>query len=250
MIETETRDDVVLLRLAHGQASAFDLELCEALERELEAFEASDAKALLVTGTSTIFSAGVDLVRLTREGAPYVQRFLPAFERALTRLVRVERPVVCALNGHALAGGCVLACAADRRLMAAGRSKLGVPELLVGVPFPAVALECVRAVLVPARLQEAVLTGRTYGAEEALAIGLVDEVVEPEVLEEQALAAARSLAEAPAASFALTKRMLRRPLLQLLDDHAREVGDAMLATWCDPEVLARVEAYVERTLKK
>lgn len=250
MIEIEKHDDTTLLRLAHGKASAFDLELCRGIDAALKEFEASDARALVVTGTGAIFSAGVDLVRLTKEGAPYVREFLPAFESAMTRLFRIERPVVCAINGHAIAGGCVLAAAGDRRLLAAGRAKLGVPELLVGVPFPGIALELMRGVLAPADFQEAVYTGRSYGVEDAERIGLVDEVVEPEMLVGRALEVAASLAALPTRSFAVTKRMVRRPLTRLLDDHASEVEGEMLATWCDPDVLATVAAYVERTLKK
>lgn len=250
MIEIEAHDDVTLLRLAHGKASAMDLELCGALDDALASFTSSPAKALVITGTGSIFSAGVDLVRVTKEGADYVRQFLPAFERAMLRLFRIERPVVCAINGHAIAGGCVLAAAGDRRYLAAGRAKLGVPELLVGVPFPGIALELMRGVLDPARFQEAVYTGRSYSAEEARTLGLVDELVEPEALIERALESARSLAALPARSFQVTKRMVRRPLTQLLDDHESEVGDEMLATWCDDEVLATIAAYVEKTLKK
>jgi len=250
MIERESHSDVQVLRLAHGKASAFDLELCEALERELQQYASSDARSLVVTGTGGIFSAGVDLVRLAKEGAPYVERFLPAFERAMTLLFRIEKPVVCALNGHAIAGGCVLACAGDHRVLAAGRARIGVPELLVGVAFPPIALELVRHVWPRAHFQEAVYTGRTYSVDEARTLGLVDEVVEPEGLMERALEVARKLAAVPPRSFALTKRMARRPVARLLEDHAREVGDEMLAAWCDPDVLASIEAYVERTLRK
>ena len=82
MIEIEAHDDVTLLRLAHGKASAMDLELCGALDDALASFTSSPAKALVITGTGSIFSAGVDLVRVTKEGADYVRQFLPAFERA------------------------------------------------------------------------------------------------------------------------------------------------------------------------
>jgi enoyl-CoA hydratase len=250
VIERETHGEVALVRLAHGKASALDLELCQSLERELERVAASGARALVLTGTGAIFSAGVDLVRVVEGGARYLERFLPAFERAARRLFELELPVVCALNGHAIAGGCVFACAADRRLLAAGRARLAVPELLVGVPFPAIALEIVRRVWPPPLLDGAAFTGRAWSAEEALAHGLVDELVEPAELAERALAAARALGAIPPRSFALTKRMLRRPAQLLLERHEREVGPEMLAAWCDPAVLAAVGAYVERTLGK
>jgi enoyl-CoA hydratase len=250
MIERETNGNIQVMRLAHGKASAFDVELCEALGDELAAYEASDARALVMTGTGGIFSAGVDLVRLVKEGAPYVERFMPAFERATELLFRIEKPIVCALNGHAIAGGCVLACAGDHRIFAAGRARIGVPELLVGVPFPATALELVRRVWPPAHFQEAIYTGRSYTVDEARDLGLVDEVVEPESLMERAFEVAGQLASIPSRSFALTKRMTRRPSALLIEDHQRKIGGDMLAAWRSPEVLETIAAYVERTLKK
>src|SRR5690348_4539859 len=104
MIERETIDGITVLRLAHGKASAMDVELCEAIMRELRG--ANDARAVILTGSGTIFSAGVDLFRMTNEGAPYVDRFFPLLREALEALFRFPRPIVAAVNGHAIAGGC------------------------------------------------------------------------------------------------------------------------------------------------
>src|SRR5215468_11136285 len=133
MIERSERDGILTLRLAHGKASALDVELLDALLRELEG-AAEDVRALILTGTGSIFSAGVDLFRLVREGADYVRLFLPLLCRFLRTLFTFPRPVVAAANGHAIAGGCILVLAADVRLMAEGAGRVGVPELLVGVP--------------------------------------------------------------------------------------------------------------------
>jgi len=78
MIELTSRGDIALLRLQHGKANTLDLELCQALTKELEAFRQSASKALVVTGSGRIFSAGVDLRRVVDEGASYVRAFLPA----------------------------------------------------------------------------------------------------------------------------------------------------------------------------
>src|SRR5262249_18597291 len=142
MIDRSQTDGVLTLRLAHGKASAMDAELLDALLRELDGI-AEDVRAVVLTGTASIFSAGVDLFRLTRDGADYVRRFIPLLCRCLRALFAFPRPVVAAANGHAIAGGCILVLAADYRLMADGVGRIGVPELLVGVPFPAAALEIV-----------------------------------------------------------------------------------------------------------
>src|SRR6266852_3631054 len=120
MIERQDDDGIVTLRLAHGKASALDAELLEALEQSLDEVGRSDARAVVLTGSGSIFSAGVDLFRLLNEGAPYVGRFFPLLVSAIRRLFLFPRPVVAAANGHAIAGGCILVAACDYRLMAAG----------------------------------------------------------------------------------------------------------------------------------
>src|SRR5215475_971404 len=119
MIERSQHEGILTLRLAHGKASAIDIELLDALLRELDGV-AEDVRALILTGTGSIFSAGVDLFRLTLEGADYVRRFLPLLSRFVRTLFTFPRPVVAAANGHAIAGGCVtVQCAA--RIEGAGR---------------------------------------------------------------------------------------------------------------------------------
>jgi enoyl-CoA hydratase len=142
MIERTDSDGIVTLRLAHGKVSAMDLELCEELRRQLDA--SRHARALILTGTGSSFSAGVDLFRLIDGGAAYLERFWPALSGVLDTLFVFPRPVVAAVNGHAIAGGCFLAASCDYRLMSGG--KIGVPELLVGVPFPTVIMEILKFV--------------------------------------------------------------------------------------------------------
>ena len=250
MIRRERRGDVTWLRLEHGKANALDVELLVALA-DAFAKEATDSsRALVVTGTGTIFCAGVDLRRLLAEPPAYLDRFLPALDRAFQTLLFLPKPVVAAVNGHAIAGGCVLVCACDRRLAARGAGRMGVTELLVGLPFPAAAMEALRAVLPPLRLAEAVLTGRTWPFEEAASIGFVDEVVAAERLAERAQAEAEALAAIPAESFALTKRHLRQPLREALDADGATIDAEVARLWAAPEARATLAAYVARTLDR
>ena len=144
------------MRLAHGKVSAIDLELLECVVDRLDQIEESSARAIVLAGTGSSFSAGVDLFRVLDGGPDYLNRFLPALSRALVRLFTFPRPVVAAINGHAIAGGCILASACDYRLMALGKGKIGVPELVVGVPFPMIALEILRDLVPDRRFQEVV----------------------------------------------------------------------------------------------
>lgn len=236
------------IRIQHGKANALDLELCAELETRLN--DARDAGAVILTGTGSIFSAGVDLVRLTNEGAPYVAKFVPALISMLRTLFTFPRPVVSAINGHAIAGGCIIAAASDARVMAAGNGRIGVPELLVGVPMPSLVVEVCRFAFPPPLLQTLISRGITFRAEEALAKGMVDEVVEAASLESRATAIAEGLASIDATNFALTKRQLRDYSLERADALAREHDALMLAQWSKPETHENIRAYLARMVGK
>lgn len=247
MFELTQHGDVAILRIAHGKANALDLELCQALTARLEEYRQSPAKALVLAGTGRIFSAGVDLKRIIAGGAPYVRAFLPALNRAIETLFSQLKPVVAAVNGHAIAGGCIIACAADQRLMARDSGRIGIPELLVGVPFPVVPLEVMRFAVPAPHLQALLYRSATFSADEALQRGIVDAVVDAERLLDEALAVAEALAAIPPTAFALTKRLLREPVLERI--HVGAPLDALVQeAWASTEVLDAVHGYVARTL--
>src|SRR5690606_15976287 len=127
---------VAVLRMAHGPVNAMDLELCQALSERFSDLADDPARAVVVTGSDRAFSAGVDLKRATAGGDAYIDEFLPALADAFRAAFELPKPLVAAVNGHAIAGGCVLAACADVVLMAEGTARIGVPELRVGVPFP------------------------------------------------------------------------------------------------------------------
>lgn len=248
MIERDLQDGILTLRLAHGKASALDVEFLEALIRELDA--AADARAVVLTGRGAIFSAGVDLFRLAEGGPEYVERFFSLLDAFVRKLVALPVPVVAAANGHAIAGGCIVVLACDYRLMADGGGRIGVPELLVGLPFPAAPLEVVRFAVPPQHLQSLVYTGRTLPPREALAHGLVDEVVDPGVLDARAREVAGELARIPAEVFRLTKQSLRAPVIERLARTGEAVDAQALALWAAPETPSRVRAYLEKVVRR
>lgn len=252
MIHREDRDGVAVLRMEHGKANALDVELLEGLEEAVQELEAAapGPAAVVLTGTGAIFSAGVDLFRVLDGRTAYLDAFLPALSRALKRLFVFTRPVVAAVNGHAIAGGCILACACDLKVMAEGDGRIGVPELRVGVPFPVAPLEILRFAVPPQHLQKLAYLGRTYGPAEALAWGLVDELAPPEELLDRAVAAARQLAAIPRESFELTKAHLRRPVIERMEVLEGWVEPHVAELWARDDVHDHIREYLDRTLKR
>jgi enoyl-CoA hydratase len=240
-------NSVTVVRLDHGAVSALDLELLEEL-RKVVAELAAEGTALVLTGTGKAFSAGVDLFRILDGGEAYSKRYLPALVGVFDELFRYPRPVVVAVNGHAIAGGCVVACTGDYRLMAAGRGRIGVPELLVGVPFPALGLEIMRFATADRGIQGLVYTGSMLLPEEAEQQGLVDEVVPADELMERAVARAEQMAAIPPATFWHTKWSLRGPVLRRAEENGRQLDAEMRHIWASSETADAICQYVEKTL--
>jgi enoyl-CoA hydratase/carnithine racemase len=240
MIERMHVGPVAVLTMAHGPVNAMDTALLRALTETFTALSAEPAPApepggrggpaaVVLTGAGRAFSAGADLHRLLDGGPDYLREFLPALSEAFYAVFTFDRPVVAAVNGHAIAGGAVLACCADVRLMADGGGRIGVPEIKVGVPFPRVALEVVTHAVGPKVAGRLVRGADTVPPSEALALGLVDEVVEPGELVDRAVARAAQLAaEIPPDTFALTKSALRRDAVDRIARY-REDEDAQVA---------------------
>ena len=250
MIDVQTNNGIAVVSIRHGKANALDIELCEGLAECFGGLAASGARAVVLTGQGRMFSAGVDLVRLSAGGPDYVREFLPALHRFYNAVFFMPKPVVAAINGHAIAGGAILACCADRRIMAGASGRIGVTELLVGVPFPALAMEILRFALPARHLPEATLGGATFDSEAALERGWVDEVVEPDALVQDAVAAATRLAQLSPPAFAQTKHQLRQPAIERMERSGAAIDKMAAEIWTAPETLGYVRDYVARTLKK
>ena len=239
MIDVEDRAGIALVRLSHGKVSALDLELVTALPAAME--QAAHASAVVLTGAGRAFSAGVDLARIVDGGPSYVREFLPALSKAFLAVFDCPRPVVAAINGHAIAGGCVIAAACDERLMSGGT--IGLAELPVGVPFPTSALEIVRHVLGP-QTTRLVLSGQLLGPPAAQSIGLVDHVEPSESLVTRALERASALSRIPADVFAFTKQQLHEPATSRVLALGPEADERVLELWCSNPVHAAIASYL------
>ena len=249
MIERYDRRGVAFVRLAHGPVNAQDLELVQAIIDTFRELDSTDHRAVVFTGSGRAFSAGVDLWQIVDGGPDYVERYLAALIDSFEAVFFTGKPVVAALNGHAIAGGCILASGCDYRIMAAGR--IGVPEMLVGVPFPMSGLEILMHAVGPQRARILVQTGATHEPVAAHQLGLVDEVVDAERLEDQALATAIRLADtAPADTFRQTKRQLRLDVTERLARHRPEQDPQTLRLWQAKAADGTIRGYMERTVTR
>lgn len=248
MIELEDRGVVKLIRMTAGKGNALNIEFASAFAETLAQLERGPAKAVVLTGHGNVFGAGVDLPAMVTGGPDYVRRFLPVLQHAFERLVLFPKPIVAAVNGHAIAGGAILMLGCDQRLLARGRARVGLTEVRVGVEFPAWALEIARFATPPQHFPTLICTGRTYEPEEALAHGLVDELVEPERLLDRAYEVADEMASIPASAFTANKQAVRRPLIEAARRQTALEETAMIEKWSSPEVLGHMAEFASRTI--
>ncbi len=245
MIHRTVHDRVVVLELDSGSANALDPPLLEALYRSvLDLDRDGEGGATVLTGAGRMFSAGLDLNRLVAEGSDYALELVEALELVLRTMIDSSRPTVAAINGHAIAGGCVLACGCDVRVAARGEARLGLTEMALGLPFPPLALEVVRSAIGDRATRRAVFSAALYSPEEALAIGLVDELSEPDQLLERALALAGRLSQIPRAAFELTKRQLRTALEVHMGRFDEAWNVAVRNQWIDPGTVERMRRFI------
>jgi enoyl-CoA hydratase len=248
-MKIERHDAVALLRIETGRANAIGPAWLDGMNAQLDALAGSDAKALVITGYDRFFSAGLDLPSLIPLDQPAMQTFIQNFSDTMLRLFDLRLPVVAAVNGHAVAGGCVLALQADYRMMADGDGKIGLNEVPLGIGLPAVVVETLRCQVPAASLMPIALEGRLHSPHEALELDLVHQVVAPEALLPTALEKAASLAALPSAAYAQVKRSLRRPVSRAIVDQNAHDSARWTETWFTEAGQARIKAAVAR-LKK
>ena len=244
MIEQRIDNDIVTLTLSHGKANAADLELLTALSDTLA--ELGEARAVILTGRGSMFSAGVDLARLLKGGADYAAEFVPLLDRVVREMFAFPAPLVTAINGHAIAGGCMFGLAGDHRIMARGKGRIGAPELLVSVPFPIAPLELLRYAIPPQHLHTLIYGGRTLLADEATDTGVVDEACDADQLMERAMSVATRLGALDSRNFRLTKTMLRDPSLQRMLKAGERLNPAVYQRWAEAQTLDGIQRYMDK----
>jgi enoyl-CoA hydratase len=249
VIERKDAEGIRTLKLAHGKVSAMDVELGEAFLKEMEDARDASVKAIILTGSGSSFSAGVDLFRVLKDGPDYGRRFLPVLDNFLRAALTLPKPMIAAINGHAIAGGCILAATCDYRIMTEGNGRIGIPELAVGVPFPALPLQIMAARVADGPLRDLVFTGRTVLIDDAKTLGLIDEKCPSGMLMDRATEMAQRLAAIPAGAFALTKEAFYTPILertkQLAGMNARVVD-----AWLQQHTYDTIRGYLEKTVGK
>jgi len=245
-IRISDQGGVRLLELARPPANAIDETLLAALDGALAEAEADPGvRALLLTGSGPFFSGGFDLSAPRRDDEDAAE-VVALYRSSHRRLLGLPKPTVALVNGHAIAGGLVLALACDVRLASDVPARIGLNEVAIGSSFPTAAIEIVRA-----RLSARVASRLTLGAElhalaEGVALGVVERLIPAASALREALATAARLGTFPREVFAHTKRALVGDALARIDAVPMSAELAAAELWRAPESRAARAAQRER----
>ena len=242
---TLTREGPIgVLRMEREHGNAINDALVESLVATLaEAESDPEIRGVLLTAGGKIFSPGLDLQELVLLDREAMERFMRRFSAAVLTLYTFPKPVVAALHGHALAGGCVLALCADWRVLRRG-AVTGLNEVKVGVPLPFGVALIVRDAVPKNKLTEVALLGRNYTDEAALAAGLADELADAAGVEAAARARIEEFVAKDAFAFAVTKRYLRSPVVERIRANNRLLLPEWLDGWFSEGTRVRIAALV------
>jgi enoyl-CoA hydratase/carnithine racemase len=226
------------LTIAGAGKNALGSSVMEDLRDRLRA--AGD-RPLLLTGAGDAFSAGLNLKEVAALDRPGMERFLLLLDDLIDALFEYPGPTVACVNGHAIAGGCVLVLCCDYRVAADDPAiRIGLNEVALGLEFPPKILALARRRVPPRWLERVVLEAGLHPPRTARELGLVDEVAaDPMPLAREHL---ERLAAPPLAVYTATKRALRAGALDLSEESRRYFRDHVVPAWCAPETKDRVRA--------
>jgi enoyl-CoA hydratase len=222
------RDGITVLSADRPPANAMDVGLLEELVGAVAQLAKEPPPALVLAGRPGFFSAGLDLKAVPGYGPAEQRRMVDGINQMAIGVYGLPCPVVCAITGHAIAGGFVLAVCGDHRV-ASTEGKYGLTEVKVGVPYPQGAIGVVRAELTAAAARVLVLGNRLVDAAECVRLGAFDEALAPDAVVGRALEVAQELAALPAEIYTRTKAELRAATLADLRSAAQ--ADPLLARW-------------------
>lgn len=238
------------LRLDRPPVNALTPELVAALHEAVTRAPGEGARALVLSGSPGRFSGGLDVPVLVDFDRPAMEKLWQDFYRLLLALAASPIPIAAAITGHSPAGGAVLATYCDYRILAEGDFRIGYNEVAVGIPMPVAILRCVARMVGPRQAERLCGAGLLILPQEALRIGLVDELVPLERVVERAIEWANGMIALPPNAMSKTREAAREDLVRLMEEGLATEGERLVGNWFSEETQTSLRAIVERMRKK
>lgn len=244
----ETQGSVAVVKLDRGVTNAISLELVLELKETLRDVRDDSAhRGLVLTGSNEkFFCIGFDIPELFELEVGEFEVFYKAFNQLCLDLFTLPKPTVAAMEGHATAGGCVLALCCDYRFAVDGRKLLGLNEIKLGVPVPYLADSILRQVVGVRRARTIMETGDFYPSRDALKLGLVDRVLPAGEVLPEAVRQASTLGASPGEGYALIKRNRVEPVEEEVRARLEEREKLFIESWYSPGARERLREAREK----
>ena len=232
--------EIATVTLNRGKVNALNEPMVKELTESFQKLEKDDrTHSIILTGSGKFFSFGFDVPEFLTYSKSEFIRYLEKFTNLYTYMFQFPKPTIAALNGHVIAGGCMLATACDCRLMVKGNAKISLNEITFGVPVFAGSIEMLRYCVGSRNAQSILYSGAMYSAEEAFDLGLVDKVSSEDALTEDAKKVAQELAQKDGSAFRGMKHLVRKPAVEEMIKREKDAILEFVDIW-----------YSEQTRKK
>jgi 3,2-trans-enoyl-CoA isomerase len=248
MIKLEHEKEVLIAKLDHGITNAINLELVNELDEVIENVKKDKRiRGLILTSANDkFFSIGFNIPELYELEKNDFTVFYKAFNRLCMNLYSLPKPTIAGLIGHAVAGGCIIALCCDYRYIAAGKTKMGLNEIKLGVPIP-YPVDCMLRHLVGFRIaREITDIGDFYEPRVLLDMGMVDKIVDPDKIHTETLNRILSMIRYPQNAFAMIKLSRIEPVLARIHLKLAEKEDAFLSAWYEEETRRRLKGAMDK----
>ena len=250
-IKVNIKDKIAILTLDRGRSNAINSEMVSELYQMVRNIERDDNIAgLILTGKEGFFSAGLDLIELYDYDEERIRAFWIDFLNLVTAMVSFKKPMITAISGHSPAGGCVLAICSDYRVMAEGKYIIGLNEVPVGIIVPQTIFHLYAFWLGNAQAYRFMLEGKLMGAEEALAAGLIDELVKPESILYAAERRIQKYIQLDPVTWQQSKVNMRAELLSKVSVDQTEMLEIMLKQWWSPSTRSILKTIIQNLQQK
>lgn len=237
-------DGVLELQLARPPANALSPALVHALREAIQAAAHENVRAIVLSGAEGMFSAGLDVPELMQLDRAAMHAFWKDFIDLLRTIALSPVPIIAALTGHSPAGGAVLAIFCDARIAADGKFKIGLNEVQVGLPVPAIIHAALKRLVGARQAERLCLHGLLIGPDEAQRIGLVDQVLPAGQLLPAALEWCRSLLALPPQAVAATRSLARADLVTQFEELGARSHEELMNVWFSDETQAAMRSLL------
>lgn len=246
-LKTENEEDIVTITIERPEKlNAMNLDLMKEFLTILEGLQSDSSKVIIITGSGgKAFSAGADIEYMSKIGPVEAERYAIMGHMVLNKIESLGKPVIAAVNGYALGGGCELALACDMRF-ASENAELGQPEVTLGICPGWGGTQRLLRILGPARAKDLIFSGRRIGAEEALSTGLVNRVFPRENLLDETKRYAKTIARNSTYAVGISKMLVNKGMDANLDTGLKLEIYSWSLCFSTKEREERMRSFLER----